>query len=180
MTGRELLTDIYERVTSRKFILTVVSLGIAYWNYQLGALTAEQFQTAVWIAVTAYLGAEAVTDAAGALHSTPDTTVRTTVNTGTEAAPSVTTDAAPASNRVHDDPDEIYAAGYADAMTTMREQAAQQRRERDARRREALTDSPPAARRRPRASPPREAPGPVVPGPRRPRPHIDDEGSAGL
>lgn len=54
--------DLYDRLTSRKFILTLLAVVFAIWNYHLGALSAVEFQTAVTAAVMVYVGAEAAVD----------------------------------------------------------------------------------------------------------------------
>lgn len=94
MTGEEILSDVYLRLSSRKLWLAVASIGFAYWSYSLGELSANQFQNAVMIAVGTFTAAEAAADTATAFASrkvTPDTTVRTTVNTGTDPAPEAAT-----------------------------------------------------------------------------------------
>ncbi len=58
--------DLYDRLTSRKLILAVVSIVLAAWSYHAGTLTAEQFSQAVMVAVTAYTAAEGASDAISA------------------------------------------------------------------------------------------------------------------
>lgn len=91
------LDDLYERLTSRKFLLCLVSLGIFTLGYANGSLTYEDFSKAVLGAVLTYSAAEAATDAAAAWHTSPDTTVRTTVNT--TAAPEAVTEPPVAATR---------------------------------------------------------------------------------
>lgn len=83
MTRDQMLADIYARLTSRKLGLAVLSIAFAYWNYHLGDLTAQQFQQAVMVAVTAYTAAEGVADAFAAwkpAHKAPDAVVTTNVD----------------------------------------------------------------------------------------------------
>lgn len=65
--------DLYDRLTSRKLLLAVVSIILAAWSYHAGSLTAEQFSQAVMVAVTAYTAAEGASDAISAWKSpTPE------------------------------------------------------------------------------------------------------------
>jgi hypothetical protein len=81
------LDDLYDRLTSRKLWLALLSVVFGLWNYAEGRLTPVEFQAVVFGAVTAYTVSEGLTDAAAAWHTSPDTTVRTTVNTNTDPSP---------------------------------------------------------------------------------------------
>lgn len=76
------LDDLYDRLTSRKFLLTVLGLIFAIWNYLEGRLTAIEFQTAVTALIVGYGAVEGVTDAFArpAPHDNQATT--TIVNSG--------------------------------------------------------------------------------------------------
>lgn len=153
MTGGEILGDLYGRLTSRRFLLTLVSVGAAFWQYQLGALKPVEFQTAVVAAVTAYLLSEGITDAAGALRKTaPDQVVSVDASTKTaESQPAPPT--APYSPDYDED-------AYLAALATVHAEEAEKRRQRDAKRR---------MQRTPLTEPVVQTPAPV----RRPRPRPD-------
>lgn len=54
--------DLYDRLTSRKFLMTLLAVAFAAWNYWGGRLTPEQFQWAVTAAIGTYVGAEGLVD----------------------------------------------------------------------------------------------------------------------
>lgn len=148
MTGSEIALDIYTRLSSRRFLLTLVSVGTAYWQYSLGSLTPVEFQTAVVAAVTAYLVSEGITDAADALKK-PTIGDTQTVNVGSDAAVTATPPPPPP-DAPHDDG---YQAAYDEedayyrALATVRAEEARKRRERDARRRRATPLTEPVTQR---------------------------------
>jgi hypothetical protein len=63
--------DLYDRLTSRKLLLCIVTIILAIFLYHTGDLTAVQLQQAVLVAVGVYTTAEGATDAIGAWRSTP-------------------------------------------------------------------------------------------------------------
>lgn len=79
------IDDLYDRLTSRKLWLALLSIGFALWGYHMGDLTAQQFQTAVMVAVTAYTAAEGASDALAAWGSKPPTPTIPTVDEIAEA-----------------------------------------------------------------------------------------------
>src|SRR5690348_11841334 len=60
--SQDRIDDLYDRLTSRKFILTLLAVAFAIWNYHDGELTALQFQAAITASVMAYLGVEGAID----------------------------------------------------------------------------------------------------------------------
>lgn len=79
--------DLYDRLSSRKLWLTLMAGAFAVWNYLEGRLTPVEFQTAITAALIAYLGAEGLSDAAGAFRSTPDQVVSVDASTTTTSKP---------------------------------------------------------------------------------------------
>lgn len=71
MTNREMLLDMYNRLTSRKLLLCITSVALAIWGYSAGVIDGEKMMTAISVAVTAYTAAEGVSDAVGAWRSQP-------------------------------------------------------------------------------------------------------------
>lgn len=67
------MNDLLDRLTSRKFLLTIA--GILYTLVQVGAgaLTPEQGMEAIKVLIVAFLGAEGAADAAGRLKPTVKT-----------------------------------------------------------------------------------------------------------
>lgn len=87
MTRDQIVSDIYIRLTSRKLWLAILSVGFAYWSFHNGDLTAQQFQQAVMVAVTAYTAAEGASDFAAALRPkrSPDAVVNVDASPATAA-----------------------------------------------------------------------------------------------
>lgn len=56
------LDELFDRLTSRKLWMALLTIGFAAWNYYDGRLTPEQFQTAITAAALGYMGAEGLTD----------------------------------------------------------------------------------------------------------------------
>lgn len=77
MTGEEMGSDLYGRLTSRKLWLCLITMGIAMFGYWSGNLTYNQLQTAILTAVGLFTAAEGLTDAASALQrrTAPDSVV---------------------------------------------------------------------------------------------------------
>jgi hypothetical protein len=92
--------DLYDRLSSRKLWLAILSIAFALWGYYEGRLDAVQFQTAIFGAVTAYTVAEGITDAAGAYRPKPAAGDAQTVNVGTEAPPTVAAVTTPPAKRI--------------------------------------------------------------------------------
>lgn len=93
MTRDQMLSDLYARLTSRKFLAFVLTIGFAIWNFYAGRLDAVQFQQAIWLAATAYGVVEGASDFAAALrpaHKAPDAVV--TTNVDASPAPTATTE----------------------------------------------------------------------------------------
>lgn len=79
--------DLYERLTSRKFLLTVIVFLFAFGGFLAGQLSYAQFMDIGWKVAVAFFGAEGAADAFSMLRSrpvvqpAPDST--TTVNVST-------------------------------------------------------------------------------------------------
>ena len=85
----DILLDLYERLTSRKFLSFLVATAFLVWNFMEARLDALQFQVLFWAQATTYGLVEGAGDFAANWHSTPSTSVRTTVNAGTDGPPEV-------------------------------------------------------------------------------------------
>lgn len=76
--------DLIERLTSRKFLIGILVIGLALLGWATGNLSySDMVQTALWVAGL-FMGAEGLGDAAGRLASRPAATT-TTVNNPTDA-----------------------------------------------------------------------------------------------
>lgn len=81
--------DLYERLSSRKLWLALLSIAFAAWNYAEGRLSAVEFQASIFGAVTAFSIAEGAADAVAAYRPKPDAGDTQQVNVGTEAPATV-------------------------------------------------------------------------------------------
>ena len=82
--------ELVDRLLSRKLWLCLITIILAAYGHTSGYLAYDDFVKTVLGAVGIFSLAEGAADAAGAWHSTPDTTVKTTVNTtNTDGPPEV-------------------------------------------------------------------------------------------
>lgn len=79
--------DLVERLTSRKFILTLVVILLAVVGYMSGQLDYGQFVNTVLFAVGIFSGVEGLADAAGALKGRPTPPSVNTTNVNVESKP---------------------------------------------------------------------------------------------
>lgn len=79
------LDDMYERLSSRKLWLALLSIAFAFWNFHDGRMTAVEFQQSVAAAVITFSVAESAVRAVGAYRPKPATGDAQTVNVGNEA-----------------------------------------------------------------------------------------------
>lgn len=85
MSRDQMLSDLYERLSSRKLWLALLSIAFAAWNYAEGRLSATDFQVAIFGAVGVYTVSEGITDAVGAYRPKPSSGDVQSVTVGTEA-----------------------------------------------------------------------------------------------
>jgi hypothetical protein len=89
VTRDQMLYDLYERLTSRKFWGFLLTIGFALWNFEAGRMDAVQFQTAITAAFTVYGVVEGASDFAAALR--PKRSPDAVVNVDASPAPAATT-----------------------------------------------------------------------------------------
>jgi hypothetical protein len=89
--------DLYERLTSRKFILTVIVFLFAFGGWAGGQLTYAEFMDVGWKVAVAFFGAEGAADAFSMLRTrpivqgSPDTTTTVNVNPAPAEVPAIIT-----------------------------------------------------------------------------------------
>lgn len=65
--------ELIDRLTSRKFLLCLVTIMLSTVGYMTNHITFEQMQTTVLLAVGTFSAAEGLTDAATMLNTSPPT-----------------------------------------------------------------------------------------------------------
>lgn len=81
--------DAYDRLTSRKLILCLISVALAAYGHFSGHLSYVEFQTAVFAAIGVYTVSEGITDAVGAYRPKPAPGDVQSVNVGAAPVPAV-------------------------------------------------------------------------------------------